>query len=105
MKSNCRGLRAFTKAGGTCETRMTRGTCVFVKRLELRALKNACTKLFIICQSTDIDDLMARHFENSSRCFLKPLSYTSHASYTSHLHFASRETPLTTNDYPLTPNP
>ena len=104
MKSNCRGLRAFTKAGVTCATRMTRGTCVFVKRLELRALKNACTKLFIICQSTDIDDLMARQSENSGRYFLKPLSYTSHASYTSHLYFASRETPLTTNDYPLTPN-
>ena len=59
MKSNCRELRAFTKVCVTCATRMTRGTCVFVKRLELRALKNACTKLFIICQSTDIDDLMA----------------------------------------------
>ena len=79
-------------------TRMTCRTCAFVKRLELRALKNACTKLFIICQSTDIDDLMARQSENSGRYFLKPLSYTSH------LYFASRETPLTTNDYPLTPN-
>ena len=78
MKSNCRELRAFTKACVTCATRMTRGTCVFVKRLELRALKNACTKLFIICQSTDIDDLMARQSENSGRYFLKPLSYTSH---------------------------
>ena len=94
MKSNCRELRAFTKVCVTCATRMTRGTCVFVKRLELRALKNACTKLFIICQSTDIDDLMARQSENSGRYFLKPLSYTSH------LHFASRETPDL-----LTPNP
>ena len=97
MKSNCRELRAFTKAGGTCETRMTRGTCVFVKRPELHVLKNACIVLCIICGSTDIDDLEARHFENASRCFLKSLSYTSHASYTSHLHFASRETPLTPN--------
>ena len=78
MKSNCRELRAFTKAGGTCETRMTRGTCVFVKRPELHVLKNACIVLCIICGSTDIDDLEARHFENASRCFLKPLSYTSH---------------------------
>ena len=104
MKSNCRELRAFTKACVTCATRMTRGTCAFAKRLELHALKNACIRLFTICQSTDIDGLKALQTENSGRYFLKPLSYTSHASYTSHLHFASRETPLTTNDYPLTPN-
>ena len=100
MKLNCRELRAFTKACVTCATRMTRGTCAFVKRLELRALKNACIKLFTICQSTDIDGLKALRTENSGRYFLKPLSYTSHASYTSHLHFASRETPDL-----LTPNP
>ena len=74
-------------------TRMTCRTCAFVKRLVLRALKNACTKLFTICQSTDIDGLKALRSENYGRYFLKPLSYTSHESYTSHLHFASRETP------------
>ena len=97
MKSNCRELRAFTKACVTCATRMTRGTCAFVKSSGLHALKNACTKLFTIYQSTDIDGLKALRSENYGRYFLKPLSYTSHESYTSHLHFASRETPLTTN--------
>ena len=100
MKSNCRELRAFTKACVTCATRMTRGTCAFAKRLELHALKNACIRLFTICQSTDIDGLKALRSENYGRYFLKPLSYTSHESYMSHLHFASRETPDL-----LTPNP
>ena len=86
-------------------TRMTCRTCAFVKmtdgdRAGLQALKNACTKLFTICQSTDIDGLKALRSENYGRYFLKPLSYTSHESYMSHLHFASRETPDL-----LTPNP